>query len=419
MDTSNEEDNETKIFFNIVENGPISIYAASNKKDKQNPPFATVHRNFKKLEKYGLISIYKKEKHQNKKFKYFYGPTSEGIAEFYFSEKGKMIKDIKPVFEKWGKNKEFFQDENGIEIFNFNDFKNNPGQILKYFKKWVEFLKKADDWKEVPEELDPDVGMMILGKKEPKYFLDTILELYGNIPSFRTELDQTFKNLLSVTKFIQEIQKDPESPTYITKSLLLKYLPMMTPKEMKKIQRSKEPKFSFEFLPPWGSPWLSQAIQYKNTTLTKLAKNIFDILLLNYTINVCKPDYSEINEEEIKFIMAHCAENMSKSDPTRALSFQVFYRPEWYDPELTPPENDTLSVMINPYSDFSGPIAEEFYDNFEIFVPNKKDVGPEILGTYAIEWGRGMDNKIQDIIEEKRKLAEKKWKERRENLKKA
>ena len=82
MDTSLEEEIEAKIFFNIVENGPISIYAASNKKkDSQNPPFTTVHRHFKRFESENLISIYKKEKHQNKKFKYLYGPTSEGIAE--------------------------------------------------------------------------------------------------------------------------------------------------------------------------------------------------------------------------------------------------------------------------------------------------------------------------------------------------
>jgi len=46
MDTSKEEETETKIFFNIVENGPISIYAASDKKDRQNQPFTTVHRHF-------------------------------------------------------------------------------------------------------------------------------------------------------------------------------------------------------------------------------------------------------------------------------------------------------------------------------------------------------------------------------------
>ncbi len=175
MDTLNQEEVEAKIFFNIVENGPISIYAASNKKDPQNSPFSTVHRHFKRFESENLISIYKKEKHQNKKFKYLYGPTSEGVAEFYFSEKGKIIKDIKPVFEKWGNNEKFFQDENGIAIFGVNEFKKNSKQVLTYFKKWVEFIRKADDYKEIPEELDLDVGMMILGKKEPKYFLETIL----------------------------------------------------------------------------------------------------------------------------------------------------------------------------------------------------------------------------------------------------
>jgi len=60
MDTSNQEEIEAKIFLNIVENGPISIYAASNKKDPQNPPFTTVHRHFKKFETEKLITISKK-----------------------------------------------------------------------------------------------------------------------------------------------------------------------------------------------------------------------------------------------------------------------------------------------------------------------------------------------------------------------
>jgi len=409
-----EEEIEAKIFFNIVENGPISIYAASNKKkDSQNPPFATVHRYFKNLESENLITIYKKEMHQNKKFKYLYGPTSEGIAEFYFSEKGKIIKDIKLVFDKWGNNKKFFQDENGIAIFDFNEFKKNPMQVLTYFKKWVEFIGKADDYKEIPEELDLDVGMMILGKKEPKYFLETILDLYENIPAFRTELDQYFKNILNVYEFIQKIQKEPRNPTYITQKLLLKYSPMMTPKEMKKIQHSKEPKFNFEIS---SQTDFLKHFEFKNMTLTKLATTIFNKLLRhNYAMLVCKPDYSVINEEEIKFIMAHCANNFSKAGYT--ISFEELYRPEWYDPELPPPKNDTLAVMINPYSDHIGPIAAQFYDNFEIFVPNMDEITPEFKGIDDRELA--FDDKIKDKIEEKRKLAEKNWKIRREILKKA
>ena len=413
MDTSMGEEIEAKIFFNIVENGPISIYAASNKKkDSQNPPFATVHRYFKNLESENLITIYKKVKHQNKKFKYLYGPTSGGVAEFYFSEKGKIIKDIKPVFEKWGKNKKFFEDENGIEIFSFNEFKKNPMHVLTYFKKWVELITKAYDYTEIPEELELEVGMMILGKKEPQYFLDTMLELYENFPYFRNELDQYFKNSLSVHQFFQRIQKEPRNPTYITQKLLLKYFPMMTPKEMKKIQHSKEPKFNLEI----GSQTdFLKHFKFKNTTLTKLATTIFDKLSRhNYAMLVCKPDYSVINEEEIKFIMAHCANNFSKAGYT--ISFEELYRPEWYDPERPPPKNDTLAVMINPYSDHSGPITAQFYENFEIFVPDMDKIAPEIRG--ANDWELAIDDKIEGRIEKERKLAEKRWKIRREEIKK-
>ena len=243
MDTLNQDETEAKIFFNIVENGPISIYAASskNRKKSQNPPFTTVHRHFKNLESDNLITIFKKEMHQNKKFKYLYGPTSEGIAEFYFSEKGKMIKDIKPAFEKWGENKKFFLDENGIELFNFNEFQNEPGKILHYFKKWVEFIRKSEDYEEIPEDLDLGVGMMVLAHKDPKYYLKTVLELYGNLPKFKNELDYSFKNILYLYQFIQAVQKDPHNPITITNKLLLRYSPMMSPKEMKKIYPHKMP----------------------------------------------------------------------------------------------------------------------------------------------------------------------------------
>ena len=109
---------------------------------------------------------------------------------------------------------------------------------------------------------------------------------------------------------------------------------------------------------------------------------------------------------------SHCANNLSKAG--YAISFEELYRPEWYDPELTPPENDTLTVMINPYSDHSGPIAEQFYENFEIFVPNMDEIAPEIRG--VDDWELAIDDKIEAKIEEKRKLAEKRWKIRRNKI---
>jgi len=408
MDTPLEEEIEAKIFFNIVENGPISIYAASNKKkDSQNPPFATVHRHFKNLESENLITIYKKEIHQNKKFKYLYGPTSEGIAEFYFSEKGKTIKDIKPAFEKWGNNKKFFQDENGIAIFSFNEFKNNPMQVLTYFKKWVEFIRKADDYKEIPEELDLEVGMMILGKKEPKYFLETILELYENIPAFRNELDQYFKNALKVYEFIKKMREEPHNPTYITQKLFLKYSPMMTPKNMKKIQHSNEPKFNIQYGPMSRN---KKFIILENKTLTELAKDTHDNLLDDYVMEVSKPDYSEINEQEIKFIMMHCADNFSEIG--NALCFEEIYHPEWYNPVIPAPKNDTIVVRINPYSSHKGSIASQFYDNFEIFVPNMDELAAE--NRREDEMVLGISDWIEKKIQGQQKLAEKRWKERRE-----
>jgi len=407
MDTLNQEEVEAKIFFNIVENGPISIYAASNKKDRQNPPFATVHRHFKNLESDNLITIYKKLMHQNKKFKYLYGPTSEGVAEFYFSEKGKIIKDIKPVFEKWGNNEKFFQDENGIAVFGVNEFKKNSKQVLTYFKKWVEFIRKADDYKEIPEELDLDVGMMILGKKEPKYFLETILELYKNIPSFRNELDQYFKNTLKVYEFIKKMREEPNNPTYITQKLLLKYSPMMTLKDMKKIQRSNEPKFNIQYGPMSRNKKL---IFLKNKTLTELANDTFDNLLDDYVMEVSKHDISVINEQEIKFIMMHCADNFSEIG--NALCFEEIYHPEWYDPEMPPPKNDSIIVRMNPYSSHNGAIASQFYDNFEIFVPNMDELAPE--NRREDEMGLGISDWVKIKIQEQRKLAEKRWKERRE-----
>jgi len=413
MDTSKEEEVEAKIFFNIVENGPISIYAASNKnikKKHQNPPFTTTHRHFKRFESEHLITVYKKEKHQNKKFKYLYGPTSEGIEEFYFSEKGKPIRDIKLVFEKWGNNEKFFQDENGKELFTLNEFKNNPMQVLKYFKKLVEFNRKADDWKKVPEELEEDVGMMILGKKEPKYFLETILELYENIPAFRNELDQYFKNALKVYEFIKKIREEPHNPTYITQKLLLKYSPMMTPKDMKKIQHSNEPKFNFEYGPLTAK---KKYIFLENKTLTELANDTYENLLDDYVMLVCKPDYSVINEQEIKFIMTHCADNFSKIG--NALCFEEINRPELYDPELPLPKNDAIVVRVNPYSSHNGSIASQFYDNFEIFVPNMDEIAPE--NRREDEMGLGISDWIEKKIQEQRKLAEKRWKERREKLK--
>jgi len=407
MDTSKEEETEAKIFFNIVENGPISIYEASNKKTRENPPFTTVHRYCKRFESEHLITVYKKEKHQNKKFKYLYGPTFEGIAEFYFSEKGKPIKDIKPVFEKWGNNEKFFQDENGIELFAVNEFKNNPMRVIKYFKKWVEFIGKADDYKEIPEELDLDVGMLILGKKEPKYFLETVLELYENIPVFRTELDQYFKNALNVYEFIQKLQKDPHNPTYITQKLLLKYSPMMAPKDMKKMQHSNEPKFNIEYSPLTAK---KKHIFLENKTLTELANDTYDNLLDDYVMLVCKPDSSVINEQEIKFIMTHCADNFSEIG--NALCFEEIYRPELYDPELPPQKNDAIVVRINPYTSHNGSIASQFYDNFEIFVPNMDEIAPE--NRREDEMGLGISDWIEKKIKEQRKLAEKRWKERRE-----
>jgi len=182
---------------------------------------------------------------------------------------------------------------------------------------------------------------------------------------------------------------------------------MMTPKDMKKIQHSNEPKFNIEYGPLTAK---KKPISLENKTLTELAKDTHDNLLDDYVMEVSKPDYSVINEQEIKFIMIHCADNFSEIG--NALCFDEIYHPEWYNPDLPAPKNDTIIVRMNPYSSHNGVIASQFYDNFEIFVPNMDEIAPE--NRREDEMGLGITDWIEKKIQEQRKLAEKRWKERRE-----
>jgi len=420
MDISKQEEVEAKIFQNIVKNGPISIYAASRKKNPQNPPFSTVHRHFKKLEQEGMISIYKKEMHQNKKFKKLYGPTLYGVGGFYFSDKGIPKKNIEHVFEKWGNHEKFFKPPQGSDvIFKMDDYKKNPKKMIENYQKWIELNSLAlNEFNEdIPEELELEIGMMLLGRKDQKFFLERVGDLYNNVESYRTSMDSYFKNLLLMYRFMKEFKSFPNNPHNITKLLLMKYEPMLNPDELKKIQSKKEPKYDFELVD--RNPRNEKLSKSEKNTkingkkISELEKKISNVLLHNFEIHL-KYDQKNDVENNLKYAMAYISniiynattptikrevisltphsleynlkliKNANSVDGYKELikntAGKVIYRyrndgPSTLAFHIINSKNgeEKLVAFIDPYSDEGGPETQKFYDNFELFVPNMDD----------------------------------------------
>jgi len=201
-------DIEDEIYKKMVNEGPISVYASSHLKDPKNHSFSTVHRYFKKWENEKNIIIYKKEKHPSGNSKKLYGPTVLGLWSFYFSENGTPDKEFDSVFDKWVKEKKFFDTAIGAYSFDYNEYQKNPNQFKKFFKKQIKLYSLAflEYEKGIPIEMQINVGMEILVKKDPESFLNMAQDLYNNHQGFRNDIDQYYENLFVLCGILKNIK---------------------------------------------------------------------------------------------------------------------------------------------------------------------------------------------------------------------
>ena len=420
-------DIESTVFEAIAEKGPISVYEASDKKDPNNPSFASVHRHFKNLEEEKLITIYAEGLSKNGRPKKLYGPTFEGIIEFYFDDEGIPDQELGSVFKKWAKQKKFFESEQGpVKTFDYDDYKKNPDKVFEVFKKLVKFYKKSllESEKPIPDEMKIHVGMLIYSMKNQKEYLETIEYLYKESKAFRAGLDLSAWQTSLFQTTLNKFKTLPTSPHKTTKILLKGFEPMLTQAELDKIRFTEdEPKFDVTYKHIQGKEtmWGPPVIEFKDVTLTELANNTYDYIEEDYEMWINDAGLDIIDVKNMKYAMVHCADNFQGD--AIALAFNI-------ESQGTSGKIKKLAVKFDPYSDVSGPIAQEFYDNFEIFVPNMENspnTEPVIIESHKekhgifeintdIEFPAAEEEVIEKHINLERKKAEKRWKEHKEKI---
>ena len=186
------------------------------------------------------------------------------------------------------------------------------------------------------------------------------------------------------------------------------YGPMLTLHELQKIQKNKEePKFDFEFVynkkeKDTSSKFpVNEIIQKKK--ISQIENRISEKLLKNYVIHLKSNGDKKSEEKNLKYAMSHITrifynattptikrKNISYSGTTVEETLDkikhrkgiVSYRYghsgpsplafNFLDAEMMDSETNEkkLLIFIDPYSDEGGPETQEFYDKFELFVPD-------------------------------------------------
>ncbi|MEO9363270.1 MAG: hypothetical protein ABI348_05150, partial [Nitrososphaera sp.] len=177
-----------------------------------------------------------------------------------------------------------------------------------------------------------------------------------------------------------------------TKKLIKKFGPMLNESELKEYEKANgTPAFDIVFYHPldaktiWGNP---KQYFYGTILHSRIANNIYDLVSDGYEVwirDVLNDDKTIITPDHIRYAMSLEAQNMSEDGI--ALVFQII--------------NGWRVISLDPYSDEFGPIAQKFYDYFEILV----DIDDIPYNDDDLEF--------EKRLEEREKEAQPRWKKLR------
>jgi hypothetical protein len=184
MDMSAHEKTQISLFRTILEDGPLTLYAANT---KSTSPIGTIHRHFKQMIDSKWIKVYAGLEDKSRR-KIPYGPTLLGIIHFYRLDKTIQSR-LEHHFLYWIRFDDFLA-ELGDEGFD----QKNPKTSKELFRKYIHYFAGVEDQIEMlrepqafPRELLLYIGEFLLVRR-PEY-MKIWEELYKKMPTIRKNVD--------------------------------------------------------------------------------------------------------------------------------------------------------------------------------------------------------------------------------------
>lgn len=184
MDMSGHGKTQVSLFKTVLEEGPLTLYAANS---KSSSPIGTIHRHFKQMIENKWIKVYESLEDKSRR-KIPYGPTLLGMIHFYRLDKTIQSR-LEHHFLRWVRFDDFVSElvEEGFESKNLKGAKELFRKYVYYFAGVEDQIETLRDPQTVPRELLLYIGEFLLVRR-PEY-MKIWEELYKKIPVIRKNVD--------------------------------------------------------------------------------------------------------------------------------------------------------------------------------------------------------------------------------------
>ncbi len=198
MDRSTHEKTQNSLFRAILEEGPLTLYAANA---RSASPIGTIHRHFKQMIKNKWLKVYSSQDKSRRKIPY--GPTLLGLIHFYRMDRAIQTR-LEHHFLRWIRFDDFISELKDEE-FDLENLKNSKDLFRKYIHYFAGVEDEIESLKEphtVPREILLYIGEFLLVRK-PEY-MKIWEELYGRMPIIRKNVDGYME---STKEFYDKLKK--------------------------------------------------------------------------------------------------------------------------------------------------------------------------------------------------------------------
>jgi hypothetical protein len=184
MDMSGHEKTQVSLFRDILDEGPLTLYAANS---KSTSPIGTIHRHFKQMIENHWIKIYASLEDKSRR-KIPYGPTLLGIIHFYRLDKTIQSR-LEHHFLRWIRFDDFVLElsDEGFDPKNLKNSKELFRKYIYYFAGVEDQIETLHEPQTVPRELLLYIGEFLLVRR-PEY-MKIWEELYKKMPVIRKNVD--------------------------------------------------------------------------------------------------------------------------------------------------------------------------------------------------------------------------------------
>jgi hypothetical protein len=184
MDMSGHEKTQVSLFRDILDEGPLTLYAANS---KSTSPIGTIHRHFKQMIENRWIKIYASLEDKSRR-KIPYGPTLLGIIHFYRLDKTIQSR-LEHHFLRWIRFDDFVLElsDEGFDPKNLRNSKELFRKYIYYFAGVEDQIETLREPQTVPRELLLYIGEFLLVRR-PEY-MKIWEELYKKMPVIRKNVD--------------------------------------------------------------------------------------------------------------------------------------------------------------------------------------------------------------------------------------